>query len=95
MNSQDACPKRSDLAVIAADEGGVVTVTNPVTGRVFVLNDVGRRIIELCDGSASVSDIIAKLRSEFHGVEATKVGADIDDFLNACADAQLIEISPK
>ncbi len=92
MNSQKARPKRSDLAVIAADEGGVVTITNPVTGRVFVLNDVGRRIIELCDGTATVSDIISRLRSEFHGVESTKVETDVSDFLNACADAQLVEI---
>ncbi|MCK2020675.1 PqqD family protein [Peribacillus frigoritolerans] len=83
--------KRSRYAVINVDSGGVLSVNNPVTGRVFVLNDVGRRVLELSDGATPFSDIVNRVCTEFYGAQREQVQEEIEEFLKACNGAQLIE----
>ncbi|MFB6367315.1 PqqD family protein [Paenibacillus elgii] len=92
MNISEATlAKRSRYAVINVDSGGVFSVNNPVTGRVFVLNDVGRRILELSDGATPFNDMVNRICAEFYGAQRDQVQEEIEEFLKACTGAQLIE----
>ncbi|HZS94428.1 MAG TPA: PqqD family peptide modification chaperone [Chloroflexota bacterium] len=79
-----------ERTIINADISGAITVLNPVTGRVFVVNDVGRRILELADGSRTLGSIVDTILSEFHGSERASTERDVGDFLRGCEDAQII-----
>jgi hypothetical protein len=86
----DRRPCRAPNLMINVDEGQVITATNPVTGRVFVLNDVAKKILDLCDGSTPVPDIELQLLRSFHGSSPEQVRQDVREFLQACQEAQVV-----
>lgn len=55
---------------------------------VRVLNPTGAAILELCDGSSTVAEIVAELRGRFDGVRAGEVRA----FLTHLAAKRCLEI---
>ncbi len=85
-------PVLAEQAVISENESGAITVLNPVTGKVFVINDVGRRVLELSDGTRSLEEIIATITKEFAQAEPDLVRRDIQDFVAGCLAAQLLRI---
>lgn len=88
--SNPVCPQRVDGILLSVDEGGVVTATNPFTGKVFIVNDVARRILELCDGATTYTEIIQYISREFPGGNEEQIERDVKDFISACVDAGLV-----
>lgn len=86
----DVCPRRSAAVMVNVDEGQVITVTNPLTGKVFIFNDTAKRILELCDGATSGQTIAGRIATEFHGADIERVTRDAEEFLAACLGAGLL-----
>ncbi|RIH90703.1 Coenzyme PQQ synthesis protein D [Calidithermus terrae] len=84
-------PTLIEHAVINEDESGAITVLNPVTGKVFVINDVGRRVLELSDGNRSLEQIIVAVCEEFAQADPDLVRRDVQDFVAGCLAAQLLQ----
>jgi pyrroloquinoline quinone biosynthesis protein D len=51
-----------------------------------LLNDTGAAILELCDGTRTVDEIITILTERYHA----DVSADVTEYLNRMADRELI-----
>lgn len=73
-------------------DGDVASVLHPESGKIFVVNQVGRRIIELCDGQHTVSRIAEAIRDEFVNVAAEKVASDVERFLVQAASKGLVTV---
>ena len=73
-------PKSIDNLVYN-DDDSVPTILNTVTGQLFVTNAVGKRVIELCDGTRSLDDIASQLSREFSGCAPQVIRTDIDEFV--------------
>ena len=84
-----ACPRMAESAVITQD-ASATTVLDPVSGRIFVINDVGRRILELSDGAHTLDSIGESIAAEFHGAESEALQRDIEDFLRGCTEASIV-----
>ena len=67
--------------VVSQRTGSEVVLVLPVQGKVKVLNEVGARMWELCDGNRHVSQIAAEVCREF-AVEPAQAEADAVAFLN-------------
>jgi len=68
----------SNPATVIHGEAAVVT---PQDSRLHILNEVGTRVWELCDGDgASVSEIVAALMEEYE-IDATVARAEVEAFL--------------
>lgn len=83
-------PSCQNRVIINTDPSGAISALNPVTGRVFVINDVARRVLELADGSHTFDDIVNAILEEFKGSERASTERDIQAFLEGCANAQMI-----
>ena len=59
------------------------------TGQVNVLNSVGTRVWELCDGSRSAREIAETLAAEFE-VTPEQARQDVEEFLDQLTRAQMI-----
>ncbi len=75
-----ANPKRVD-AVVINDDPEAPSLLNPLTGDVYVTNSVGKRIMEVADGSKTIDEIVALLCQEFMGAPADVVGRDVQTFV--------------
>jgi coenzyme PQQ biosynthesis protein PqqD len=76
------------LSVNAA--GGTFTITDSHTGDVFVVNDVARRIMQLCDGGRTVVEISRLLAEEFPAAPQSRIAEDVDYFLAKAFQKNLI-----
>ena len=62
---------------------------NMEDGQYYTLNDVGRRVWELCDGTRSLSDIAEDLSNEYDSPAAT-IRDDVLELVGDLADAALL-----
>ena len=69
-------------------EGGVVLL-NPSNGEYYSLDEVGGRIWDLCDGTRTVTEVVALLHQEYE-VPLDVLQADTLELLQALADEQLV-----
>lgn len=51
-----------------------------------LLNDTGAAILELCNGTRTVDEIVTILTERYH----TDVGADVNEYLSQMADRELV-----
>ncbi len=79
--------KRDVLYRRVWDEGVVLLKS---LGEVLVLNDVGTRIVELCETGISARDLVTRLVQEFD-VEPERLEADLRDFIQDLKDAGVLE----
>jgi hypothetical protein len=64
-------------------QGDMATIFERETGRMLLVNQVGLRILDLCDGAHSVSDISKSIEKEFDStVESGQIQGDIRTFLD-------------
>jgi hypothetical protein len=75
-------PKRVDALVINADKEAS-SLLDPTTGKILITNLVGRRIIELSDGSRDVGSIARQLGREFAGPGEDQLAEHVGTFLAA------------
>jgi hypothetical protein len=86
---ENLVPKISDkLSVNQAGE--VATLLHPQSGHIFVINAVAQRIIELCDGHRTVSEIVRAISDEFAVPNEANVIQDIDQFFTKASQKGLI-----
>jgi pyrroloquinoline quinone biosynthesis protein D len=82
----DTVPKLWRLARLDYDPARQRPVLLYPEGAVL-LNDTGRAILELVDGSRSVAEIAAELSARYQ----TDVTADVTDYLSHLAERELIQ----
>lgn len=76
------------------EEAGVISVWNTQTGKFYVSNKVGQRVLQLCDGNRSVREIVGSVIQEFSDADRERVAAEVHDFLNMAAEKGLIQFNP-
>lgn len=68
--------------IVFEDQGeGLIVVLDPAQGLLLLTNAVGRRVLELADGSRTAGAIQEALLTEFEGAEPARVKADVEGFL--------------
>jgi high-affinity K+ transport system ATPase subunit B len=72
------------------ETGEVATLLHPQTGRIFVINAIAQRMIELSDGQTNVGEIVRMICQEFAGATEERVIADIDRFYTKATQKGLI-----
>jgi len=90
MQAQNASkPKRDDMVVIN-DDHEVPSLLHPMTGKIFVTNRVGVRVMELADGQHSLDDIVEGVVGQFRGAEKGVVHDEVTAFLDESTRKGLI-----
>ena len=82
-------PKRVDTIVIN-DEVETPSLLNPMSGQIFVTNRVGKRIMELSDGSRGVDLIAEEITRDFKGSKTAVVLEEAWAFLRESTRKGLI-----
>jgi len=72
-------------AAVSADGENVPSVTQALHGKVYLTNLVGQKVLEYCDGSHGVDEIVRAVAAEFACDDLTQVEQDVNLFL---ADAE-------
>lgn len=70
-----------------ADE--VPTVLNTITGTIYLTNEVGMTIIQLCDASRSVAEI-AGIITEKYSIDMTRSMTDVQEFLRDAVEVGIV-----
>ena len=73
-------PKKIE-SLIVNDEGETPSLLDPMTGQLLITNQVGKRIVELADGSRDVESIAETVAQEFRGADKSTVLQEARRFL--------------
>ena len=90
MNILDAFPDKDPRTASRIEEGEAVVVLLE-QAEVKVLNPVGARIWELCDGSMTVRDIIDRICEEYE-VDQDQACQDVTEFIHVLADKHMLTL---
>ena len=92
MIGRDSHPRRRDRVLVqhAADQWILLDVEN---GQYYALDEVSGRVWDLCDGSHSVSAMVAALCQEYDA-PVESVEEDVLAFLGEMADERLVVHEP-
>jgi coenzyme PQQ synthesis protein D (PqqD) len=82
-------PKRDEMVVIN-DEAEVPSILHPITGKIFITNRVGVKVMELADGSRTLDEIADRILGLFPGAERDVVHREVEAFLAESARKGLI-----
>ncbi|HEX4953121.1 MAG TPA: PqqD family protein [Thermoanaerobaculia bacterium] len=88
--NENGNPKRIDILVIN-DEAEVPSLLNPMTGKIFVTNSVGKHIVQLADGTLSFEAIVDEVAAHFKGAPVELIREEARLFLEQGRAAGLIE----
>jgi hypothetical protein len=88
MMTLESFPKRAEQ-VIAQKAANDVVLFNMEDGNYYSLNEIGGRIWDLCDGSRSVSQLVALLASEYEA-DCEDIEKDVTDLLEGLHNGRLI-----
>jgi Coenzyme PQQ synthesis protein D (PqqD) len=80
MSSQRGNPKRLEVLIVNDDEDAP-SLLNPLTGQMLITNRVGKRIVELADGSRDLEAIAQQILKEFRVAQETDVRQHVEIFL--------------
>jgi hypothetical protein len=80
MGAHSGNPKKLDVLIVNDDEEAP-SLLNPLTGQMLITNQVGKRIVELADGSRDVTAIARQIVKEFRGARETEVLQHVEVFL--------------
>ena len=81
-------PQRRER-VLAEQVDGETVLLDLDSGMYFGLNDVGARIWELCDGTRTVSEIVASISDEYDAPEEV-IRSDVQELLGTLSAEQLL-----
>jgi hypothetical protein len=84
----EAAPRRSARALAQGLNGELVLV-HVDTGMYYTLNEVGSLVWELCDGSLTVAEVVARVCDEFDA-PAAEVTSDVLELVEHLADEKLL-----
>jgi hypothetical protein len=82
------CFKPRD-GIVKQEVSGSLLLFNMQDGQYYTLNDVGRRVWELCDGTRTLSDIARDLSAEYDS-PAAAIQDDVLELVGDLADASLL-----
>jgi hypothetical protein len=74
-------PKRLETLIINDDDEQAPVLLNPLTGQMLITNPVGKRIVELADGTRNLEAIATQIVSEFRGAQIYDVRQHTEAFL--------------
>lgn len=80
MGAHRGNPKKLDVLIVNDDEEAP-SLLNPLTGQMLITNQVGKRIVELADGSRDVPAIARQIVTEFRGAQEPEVLQHVEIFL--------------
>ena len=80
MGAHRGNPKKLDVLIVNDDEEAP-SLLNPLTGQMLITNQVGKRIVELADGSRDVTAIARQIVTEFRGAREPEVLQHVEIFL--------------
>lgn len=80
MDTHRGNPKRLE-ALILNDDEQAPSILNPTNGQMLITNSVGKRIVELADGSRDVGTIAAQIAGEFRGARMEDVLRHTETFV--------------
>lgn len=80
MGADCGNPKKLDVLIVNDDEEAP-SLLNPLTGQMLITNQVGKRIVELADGSRDVAAIARQIVKEFRGAREPEVLQHLEIFL--------------
>lgn len=81
-------PVRRD-GVLARRVDDVLVVLDPETGHYFQLNGVGADVWELCDGNATIEEIVTELESRYSVVRST-ILEDVQALIGSLVEEHLL-----
>lgn len=79
MSESSRKPKKVEVLIVN-DEVETPSFLNPMSGQIFVTNPVGKRLMELADGTRTLEEIGAELSREFKGAMQAEMVADATEF---------------
>ena len=82
-------PRRKDQVIARPGEQELMLL-DVESGCYFTLNEVGRRIWELCDGASTVAEIVSAVAAEYEAPPET-VRADVFELLTELERERLLE----
>ena len=90
LDSRSAPRRQAD--VLTQEVSGTAVLLNPHDGQYYALNDVGRRVWELCDGARTIAEIISLVCQEYDAPEEM-VRADVMELLEDLQGERLVVAS--
>lgn len=82
-------PLGRDLVFEQQGEGlHVVMVTS--LEKILICNDIGRLVLEICDGSHTVGEIVDTLSASFPQVSREQIEEDVDRFLTMAVETGVV-----
>jgi len=83
MDADRENPKRAERLIINNDDEQAPVLLNPMTGQMLITNSVGKRIVELADGTRDLETIATLIVTEFRGSpEISEVRQRTEAFLS-------------
>lgn len=82
-------PKRNP-EIIINDDRDAPSLLNPMNGEIFVTNRVGKRVLELADGSRELEEILTAITREFAGAAEDVIRAEVTVFLTQSGEKGLV-----
>lgn len=73
---------RNEPVVIEEQGEGFHAVLASAAGNVLITNDLGRYILELCDGTKTADEIVSDITARYPDVPAARIAGDIDTFID-------------
>lgn len=83
-------PKRAHGVVATELPEDEVVVATPDHTQALVLNATGAAVLELCDGSRSVDDIIRFICAAVAGADESQVRADTEQLVQRLVEAGIV-----
>jgi hypothetical protein len=84
-------PKKSEDLKVRDEGDNVYVLYNAKDGKVRIMNITGKRILELCDGTHTASDIVSRLVQELSPANPEECLKDVEEFLSELEGKELIE----
>lgn len=79
-------PKAVGGLVVEEQGEGFFAVLLPDDDRVFITNPTGQRVLALCDGKRSTTDIAEAIIAAYPGVDGDRVRNEVQQFLVTATD---------
>jgi hypothetical protein len=94
MNAETSRKPRKVDVLIVNDEAETPSFLNPMSGQIFVTNPVGKRLMELADGTRSLEEIGEALSLEFKGAQQGEMVAHAEGFFDESHRKGLVTWTP-
>lgn len=81
--------RRPDILAKEGPDSSTVILLDPQTGAYYTLEGIGERIWELCDGTRTISEMVAVVEAEYDALQQT-IERDVLDLLADLESERLV-----